>query len=38
MRVVKRVPVLDIPEADPAGPRGRIREREEGRVTPRFVV
>lgn len=31
-------PVLDVLEVDPARPGGGIREREEGSITPRFVI
>lgn len=38
IRVKRRGPVLDVLELGPGGPGDEVREREDGRVTPRFVV
>lgn len=38
IRVKRRKLVLDVLEVGPGGPGNEVREREEGKVTPRFVV
>lgn len=38
VRVERRGPVLDVLEVGSRGPADRVRERQEGRVTPRVVV